>query len=171
MVGQAGVEKIITGSTKSNNSTLTSKVNLLKCQRPMLISTFSVRTLNGQARQGEITAMSEKYQIDVTCSHEHRIHHPEETVSHQALGNGWMIITSSVEKAENDATIRGVGMLVSPRAYGCLLNVESVSLRNMVTTFNRNPKTTSLTSCSDETEAVELYSMLQQKYKVPEKDR
>ena len=54
----------------------------------------------GQARQGEITAMREKYQIDVTCIQVHRIHHPEETVKHQNLGNGWMIIKSSAEKAE-----------------------------------------------------------------------
>ena len=57
-------------------------------------------------------------------------------------------------------------MLVCPRAYGSLLNVESASPRIMVTTFNGNPKTTiisyySLTNCSDNIEAIESYRMLQ----------
>ena len=103
---------------------LTSKMNLLKRQRPMLTSTFNVRTLNEQARQGEITAMSEKYQIDVTCIQEHRIHHPEETVKHEDLDNGWMIIISSAEKAENNAPIRWVGMLVSSRAHESLSTLK-----------------------------------------------
>ena len=117
VVRQARVVRIITGSTKSNNPASTSKINLLKCQRPMFISTFNARTWNGQARQGEITAMSEKYQIDVTCNQEHRIYHTGDTVKLQDLGNGWMIITSSAQKAETNATIRGVCILVSPRAY------------------------------------------------------
>ena len=122
--------------------------------------------MNGQASQGEITAMSEKYQIDVTCIQEHKIHHPEETVRHQDLGNGWMISTSSAKKAQSNATLRGEGMLVDPRAYGSLLNVKSVSLRMMVATFYGNPKTTifscySPTNFSDEKEVVEFYSMLQ----------
>ena len=116
VVRRAGVEKTITGSTKSNNSTSTSKMNLLKCHRPMFISTFNVRTLNGQTRQCEITAMSDKYQSDVTCIQEHRIHHPEKNGKAQDLGNGWMDITSSAEKAEKNATMRGVGILVSSRA-------------------------------------------------------
>ena len=49
----------------------------------MFISAFNARTLNGKARRGEITAMSMKYQTDVICIQEHRIHHPEETVRHQ----------------------------------------------------------------------------------------
>ena len=110
--------------------------------------------------------MWEKYPTDGTCIQEHRIHRPEETARHQDPSNGWIIITSSAEKAENTATVRGVGMLVSPRAYGSLLNVELISPRIMVATFNGHPKTTivscySPTNCSDEIKAVEIYSMLQ----------
>ena len=83
----------------------------------MFINTLNVRTLNGQVRQGESKVMSEKYQIDVTCIQKHRIHHPDETLRHRALGKGWMIIPSMVEKADNNIAIRGVGMLVSLRAY------------------------------------------------------
>ena len=102
--------------------------------------------------------MSEKYQTDVTCIQEHMIHH---LVRHQCLGNGWMIITSSAEKAENNETIRGVGIMVEPRAYGSLFNVESVSPRIMVAIFSGNPETIIVscycpTNCSDEIEAVEF---------------
>ena len=116
-------------------------------------------------RQGEITAMSEKYQIDVTCIQEHRIHHSEKTEKHQGW-NVWMSITSSAEKAENNVTFRGVGVLVIPRAYGSLLDVEPLSPKIMVATLNKNPKTTifscfSPINCSDKIEVVEFYRMLQ----------
>ena len=58
-----------------------------------------------------------------------------------------------------------MGMLVSPRTYGSLLDVESVSPRRMLIAFNGNPRTIisccSPTSCSDKTEPVKFYSMLQ----------
>ena len=143
-------------------------MNLFKCERPMFISYFNVWLLNGHAWQwqGNITMMSENYLTDVTCIQELRIHHPEEAVRHQDLGNGWMIITASAEKAENKTTIRGVGMLVSPRAHGSLPNVKSVSPRITVATFHGYPKTKNIschcpTNCSDEIEAVEFYSLLQ----------
>ena len=77
----------------------------------MFKSTFNISTLNGQARQGEVTVLSKKYQTDSTCIQEYRINHPEETVKHEDLGNSWMIITSSAKKVENTATIRGVDIL------------------------------------------------------------
>ena len=109
--------------------------------------------------------MSEKYQIDVTCIQGHRIHHPDKTVKHKDLGNGWVIITSSEEKAENKAAIRGVGILVKPRAFGSVLNVESVSPRISVATFNGGHKTTivscyNLISYSYETDTVKFYGIL-----------
>ena len=56
--------------------------------------------------------------------------------------------------------------MVFPRAYGSLLNGESVSPRIMVAKFDGNPKTAivscySPTSCSDEKESVQFHSMLQ----------
>ena len=45
-------------------------------------------------------------------------------VRYPDLGNGLIIITSSAEKAENNATVRGVVILVSLRVYGQLPVVD-----------------------------------------------
>ena len=42
------------------------------------------------------------------------------------MGNGWTLVTSSAEKTSNNATIRGIGMFLSPMANRSLLNVELV---------------------------------------------
>ena len=56
-------------------------------------------------------------------------------------------------------------MFISPKAYQSLVNVESISPRIMVATFNGNPKTTviscySPTNCSDELEIQNFYHQL-----------
>ena len=56
-------------------------------------------------------------------------------------------------------------MFISPKAYQSLVNVESISPRITVATFNGNPKTTmilcySLTNCSDELEIQNFYHQL-----------
>lgn len=81
------------------------------------------------------------------------------------MGKGWKLVTSSAEKAENNATIRGIGMLLSPNAYKSLLNIESICPCIMIATFNGNPKTSissyySLTNTFDEETAREFYSQL-----------
>ena len=153
----SGHEKFATGS---------SQVKLLRCKETKNISTFNVNTLSGGKKKGELIAMSEMFKVDVTSIQEHRIYHPDEKTQHHDMGKGWMLITSSAEKADNNATIRGVGILLSPQAYGTLLNVESINTRIMVATFNGNPKTTfvacySPTNVSEEIQAQEFYTQLQ----------
>ena len=63
--------------------------NLLKCKRNVNFSTMNVRTLNGKSKFGEITHLSEKYGIDVTCIQEHKIYHPGENMKYHNMGNGW----------------------------------------------------------------------------------
>lgn len=67
---------------------------------------------------GEITALAEHYKIGIVCFQEHRIYHKDyHKIIYKEMGKGWVLITSSAEKASNNATIRGVGMLLSPKAY------------------------------------------------------
>ena len=154
---ECGHEKFATGS---------SQVKLLRCKETKKVSTFNVNTLSGEKKKGELIAISEKFKVDVTSIQEHRIYHPDEKIQHHDMGKGWMLITSSAEKADNNATIRGVGILLSPQAYGTLLNVESINARIMVATFNGNPQTTfvacySPTNVSEEIQAQEFYTQLQ----------
>ena len=56
-------------------------------------------------------------------------------------------------------------MFISPKAYQSLVNIESISSRIMVATFNGNPKTTVIScyspkNCSDELEIQNFYHQL-----------
>ena len=130
MEHQVAVDKYATGA------------KLLKCKRNVNVSAINVRTLNGESKFGELTHLSKKYGIDVTCIQEHKICHPGDNMKYDNMGNGWTLVTSSAEKACNNATIRGIGMFLSLMAYRSLLNVESISSQIMIATFNGNPKVT-----------------------------
>ena len=126
---------------------------------------MNVRTLSGESKFGELTHLSERYGIDVICIQEHKIYHPGENMKYYNMGDGWTLATSSAEKACNNATIRGIGMFLSPMAYRSLLNVESINSRIMIATFNGNSKVTvvscySPTDCSEEEEAQDFYDQL-----------
>ena len=74
-----------------------------------------------------------------------------------------MLVTSSSTKAENNSTIGGVGLLLSPKAYQSICSIEKINPRIMIATFNGNPFTTiiscySPTTSSDVDIAIEFYS-------------
>ena len=52
------------------------------------------------------------------------------------------MITSSAEKATNNSTIRGVGLLLSPKAHKALNSVETINTRTLIATFIGNPAVT-----------------------------
>ena len=141
------------------------KHKLLKCKQTVQFATFNTRTLKGEMKLGELTALSAKYEIDVTCIQEHRIYHEDIDIKYEKMGKGWSLVTSSAEKAENNSTIRGVGMLLSPDAYKSVINIETISPRIMIATFNGNPQTTviscySPTNTADEEDAKDFCSDL-----------
>ena len=129
------------------------------------LSTFNVQTLNSLSKMGEITALAEEQSIDIICIQEHRIFHEDINIRHENMGKGWMLLTSSAEKAENNSTIRGVGLLLSPKSYKALNAVEINNPRIMVASFNGNPCTTviscySPTNVTNEEEVIEFYHNL-----------
>ena len=77
-------------------------MKLLRCKETKKVSTFNVNTLSGEKKKGELIAISEKFKVDVTSIQEHRIYHPDEKIQHHDMGKGWMLITSSAEKADNN---------------------------------------------------------------------
>ena len=134
---QAGVEKRATGRPEDR---------LLRCKKVSLVSTFNCRTLSTSKSIGELTSAANRYGIDVVCIQEHRIFHEGIDIKHHDMKNGWKLLTSSAEKAQNNSTIRGVGMLVSPKAYKSLNSIESVNPRILIASFNGNPAVT-IISC------------------------
>ena len=90
--------------------------------------------------------MAQKMNIDIICVQEHRIYHDDISIKHHDMGNGWTLLTSSAVKGQNNSTIGGVGMLLSPKAQKALNAIESINSRTVVATFNGNPAVT-IISC------------------------
>ena len=67
--------------------------------------------------------------------------HSNIAIRHTKMEKGWLLLTSSERKGENDATIRGVGLILSPRSYKALASVESRNPCIMIATFIGNPST------------------------------
>ena len=139
-------------------STTVSKAHLLKCKQNINISSFNTRTLNDISQSGELTAGAVLHQHDAICDQEHRLYHSDVSLKHHTMGKGWTLITSSAQKNNMNASIGGVGMLLSPRAHSALDNIESISPRILIASFNGNPKTSiiccySPTNVSEETES------------------
>ena len=132
---QAGIEKYATDQNPKRN-------NLLKCRNTTLISTLNCRTLNDNEKKGELTALAQKHHLEIVCIQEHRIYHEDVDIKFHDMNKGWVLITSSAQKATNNSTIRGVGILLSPNAHKSLNSIETINPRILIAAFNGNPATT-----------------------------
>ena len=132
---QAGIEKYATDQNPKRNK-------LLKCRNTTLISTLNCRTLNDNEKKGELTALAQEHHLDIVCIQEHRIYHEDVDIKFHDMNKGWVLITSSAQKATNNSTIRGVGILLSPNAHKSLNSIETINPRILIATFNGNPATT-----------------------------
>ena len=78
----------------------------------------------------------------MSCIQEHRIYHSDIELKYHDMKKGWVMITSFAEKATNNSTIRGVGLLLSPKAHKALNSVETINPRILIATFIGNPAVT-----------------------------
>ena len=80
--------------------------------KPFQISTMNTRTLNPTSRMHELVHAASLNINDIICIQEHRQHH-QSILSYQFI-NRYQLITASATKNSVNATIGGVGFLVSP---------------------------------------------------------
>lgn len=156
VTNQAGIEKYATGWNHDC---------LIKAKRENLITSFNARTLRLDKNKSELTATANAIGIEVVCIQEHRIYHDDVPTKQHNMGKGWKLITGSATKNDSNATVGGVGMLLSPNACKSLINIETINPRLMIATFNGNPQTTiiscySPTNASEPNAAEEFYSDL-----------
>ena len=102
--------------------------------------------------------------IDLITLQEHRISHPEDKLQYKP-NSSFQLITSSATKNLANATVGGVGLLLSPKAFGNLTKVESITSRIMIAEFSSNPVLTvvcvySPHNSAPEEEVEEFYSSL-----------
>ena len=137
---------------------------LLKCKKASVFSTFNVRTLNPKIRLHELTSIAKNCSVDIISIQEHRSYHPDTDLDY-SLQDGFQLVTASATKNSVNATIGGVGLLLSPRAQNNILKIEKISSRILVAEFNSNPINTfiacySPTNCSEESEVDLFYTEL-----------
>ena len=130
------------------------------------IATFNVRTLNRIDQLPELTASAIDHNrhnmLKRIQTQEHRYLYSEDIKYHHT-GNGRLSLHLHW-KTVNGA-IRGVGMLIGPRALKSLNSIEKKQLRVMVTTFNGNPSATIISGYSptifnEETDLIAFYNEL-----------
>ena len=61
---------------------------LLKCKQNVNFSTMNVQIPNCESKFRELTHLSERYGIDVTCILEHKIYHPGKNMKYKNMDNG-----------------------------------------------------------------------------------
>ena len=125
----------------------------VKRKTPFIISTFNIRTLNSQAKKGELAHEAAYYGIDIICLQEHRIVHSDSLLQEDL--NGYRLITSSAWKNQRNAATGGVGFLISPRALNSCLSIINHNERIMEISLQGNPTSTVLCCYSPHNEQPE----------------
>ena len=171
---QYAVEKSATEqtipSTKTTNEQKQFKnpkeQKIFNCRKSSIISTFNTRTLGSECQLNECLNAAMETKQDIICIQEHRQFHPDHLlVYNDNVGDGWLFVTASSWKNSMNASIGGIGILLSPRAQKSLNQVEKISDRIIIASFNGNPKASvvccySPTECSDEQDAITFYTEL-----------
>ena len=134
-------------TTKSN------KHNILKCTRTSIFSTFNARTLVPGGRFKELVECSSNIGVDVIAIQEHRFFHKPK-LQYRYSGS-YQLVTSSAWKNAKNASIGGIGFLLSSRAQDNLISIEPISPRLMVLELGGNPKTTVIWAYSSKNECPE----------------
>ena len=137
----------------------------VKCKKPITISTLNTRTLNPTGRTEELAFLASTHNIDVICLQDHKFYHPDDETQYHKKQLNHQLLTASCWKNQVNASVGGVGFLLSAKAQECLSKIEKVSSRIMVAEFHSNPTTTivscySPTNCSPEDEVDEFYNDL-----------
>ena len=127
------------------------------------LSTFNTRTLNPLSRKHELVISASQHNNDIICLQEHRQFHSESLkVEHI---NSYQLVTSSATKNSVNASVGGVGFLLSPRVQKSLLSIEKINSRIILLHVNGNPRLSVIccygpTNSSEPDDKLEFYNSL-----------
>ena len=127
---------------------------ILRCNAKHIFSTFNARTLAPVGRLDELLFCCEQYSTEILAIQEHRFYHPDEPIRTTMHGNH-QLITSSCCKYSINASVGGIGVLLSAKVKDCLTLAESISPRIMLLEFSGNPKLTVICVYSPHNESPE----------------
>ena len=146
--------------------------HLINCKNITIISSFNTRTLGPLGRLEELSNSAKSQQIDIIAVQEHRFYHPDDLLKYHKA-DSYQLVTSSSWKNSANASVGGIGFLLSPTALNNLLTVESISPRILLIEIEGNPKTTVICAYSPQNsrpvqEVEDFYSTLRATiYQVP----
>lgn len=129
--------------------------------KPLIISTYNVRTLHQQGKTHQLFMGCSDAGIDIIGIQEHRLITKEPTEELWSEDKNWVLIYSSA----TDQRQGGVGLLMSKHIYSCLQSVTPVTDRIVSATFHGNPKLTvtavyAPTECSSPEDKDDFYDNL-----------
>ena len=141
------------------------KPHFIKRSNVFQLSTLNTRTLNPISRKHELAQSAFMNHNDIICIQEHRQFHSE-TIRIEHV-NSYQLVTASATKNTINATVGGVGFLLSPRIQKSLLSVEKINSRIILLHINGNPRLSTIccyspTNCSSEEDKDEFYRKLSQ---------
>ena len=125
--------------TKVNNH-FGPKINK-KIKDAMHLSTYNVRSLNEDWKKWELVSKASKYNIPIMAIQEHRI-----TSTKPIILNGYKFLLAPPQKNSRNATIGGLGFLLSPWAQNCYVDHEIISNNIMAVKFSGH-LTTHIINC------------------------
>ena len=141
-----------------------SHTHFLRGTKKTLVSSFNARTLGIKGRLEELAENAKSHNLDILAIQEHRFCHTNDTLQYQNVGK-YQLVTSSAIKNSSNASVGGVGFLLSPKASNNLISVESISPRIMIIELEGNPKITLICAysphnSSPENEVEDFYDTL-----------
>ena len=130
---------------------------------PFQLGTLNTRTINPLSRKHELVSSALQHHNDIISIQEHRQHHAESLRVEQI--NSYQLITASATKNSVNASVGGVGFLLSPRVQKSLLSVEKIGSRIIILHINGNPRLSVIccyapTNCSDDEDKTVFYRSL-----------
>ena len=120
-----------TSDTDDDRSHTTTSKNTLHCKTKHVFSTFNARTLVPVGRIEELMHCCKQYSTEILAIQEHHFYHRDEPLKTTMFGSH-QLITSSCTKNSVNASVGGVGFLLSAKVKDSLINAESISPRIMV---------------------------------------
>ena len=106
--------------------------------KPLVISTYNVRTLHQQGKTHQLFMGCSDVGIDIIGIQKHRLITKEPTEELWSDDKNWVLVYSSA----TDQRQGGVGLLMSKHIYKCLQSVTPVTKRMISATFHGNPQLT-----------------------------
>ena len=108
----------------------------LSAFKPLVISTYNVRTLFQQGKTHQLFMGCADTGVDIIGLQEHRLITTNPIEDLWSDDGNWVIVYSSATQGRQG----GVGLLISKHIYRCLQRVDAVTERIIPATFHANPR-------------------------------